>query len=409
MHVKIGDLGLATTIRSSAASVDTSPQRDDPPVATHDVGELCAAPLAHEHGRLEMSPDASGPTLGVGTFLYTAPEVLAENPNSRYDAKCDVFSLGVLLFEMFFVMNTRMERTMVLTELRAGRLPATFVSEQPLVATIVRQLVHHDPSHRPTARELCVVLPRVVVGGTSPVREMHGLLARRTSRLSAALEASGGASSSASSGRAAPGLTMLSPERRASDEGHACGSHGSNSSGESAVRTAGHLCVDVEAGGSSPFVLHHCFSSPALTTSSETGSCGAPALSFSEMTSGGDAVVTAALNSPAPLLSVLHVLSRGGGETAFSTPRQLGLPAATSLLPVFELRATSGDVKSAVGGAADTAGASSTSAPPPSSLLAMVTAEFEVLRLRAALADRDQRIEMLEAALRSHGLHVPAR
>jgi len=46
---------------------------------------------------------------GVGTYFYTAPEVSQgsqgdsspSNGHARYDEKCDLYSLGIILFELF--------------------------------------------------------------------------------------------------------------------------------------------------------------------------------------------------------------------------------------------------------------------------------------------------------------------
>lgn len=46
-------------------------------------------------------------TGGVGTATYAAPEQLKGN---SYNEKCDMYSLGILLFELFHPMQTAMER-----------------------------------------------------------------------------------------------------------------------------------------------------------------------------------------------------------------------------------------------------------------------------------------------------------
>lgn len=38
---------------------------------------------------------------GAGTLYYMAPEVLGAGPGG-YDLKCDVFSLGVIFYQIFF-------------------------------------------------------------------------------------------------------------------------------------------------------------------------------------------------------------------------------------------------------------------------------------------------------------------
>ena len=50
----------------------------------------------------------------VGTYLYRAPEIQTGN----YDEKCDVYSLGILLFELFQNFETKMERAVVLSKFK---------------------------------------------------------------------------------------------------------------------------------------------------------------------------------------------------------------------------------------------------------------------------------------------------
>jgi serine/threonine protein kinase len=61
-------------------------------------------------------------TGGVGTTFYRAPE---QEGVTRYTIQADIFSLGVILFEMFHPpFTTYMERAETLTTLRGDKLNA---------------------------------------------------------------------------------------------------------------------------------------------------------------------------------------------------------------------------------------------------------------------------------------------
>ncbi|XP_066486754.1 eIF-2-alpha kinase GCN2 isoform X2 [Tiliqua scincoides] len=136
-HVKIGDFGLATDHPAYAADTKQG----------EEVTDYCLA-----------KRDASGNLTGmVGTALYVSPEVQG-NTKSTYNQKVDLFSLGIIFFEMsYHPLSTASERIFVLTQLR---LPSVVFPEdfddvknakQKLVIT---WLLNHDPSKRPTAMEL---------------------------------------------------------------------------------------------------------------------------------------------------------------------------------------------------------------------------------------------------------------
>ncbi|XP_060118186.1 eIF-2-alpha kinase GCN2 isoform X2 [Heteronotia binoei] len=135
-HMKIGDFGLATDHPAYAA--DTK------------QGEVSEDHLTKS--------DPSGNLTGmIGTALYVSPEVQG-NTKSTYNQKVDLFSLGIIFFEMSYrPMKTASERIFVLSQLR---LPSTVFptdfdevknAKQKLV---VAWLLNHDPSKRPTAMEL---------------------------------------------------------------------------------------------------------------------------------------------------------------------------------------------------------------------------------------------------------------
>ncbi|XP_053138825.1 eIF-2-alpha kinase GCN2 [Hemicordylus capensis] len=136
-HVKIGDFGLAT---------------DHPAYATDTKqGEVVSA------DRLVKSDPSSNLTGMVGTALYVSPEVQGST-KSTYNQKVDLFSLGIIFFEMsYHPMSTASERIFVLTQLRLPSIefPEDFDevknAKQKLV---IAWLLNHDPSKRPTAMEL---------------------------------------------------------------------------------------------------------------------------------------------------------------------------------------------------------------------------------------------------------------
>ncbi|NXI66244.1 E2AK1 kinase, partial [Anseranas semipalmata] len=90
-------------------------------------------------------------TSGVGTCLYASPEQLQ---GSDYDFKSDMYSMGVILLELFQPFGTEMERAEVLTHLRNGHIPLTFYKKWPVQAKYVKLLTSQISTERPTAAQL---------------------------------------------------------------------------------------------------------------------------------------------------------------------------------------------------------------------------------------------------------------
>lgn len=95
--------------------------------------------------------NSSDLTEGCGTFFYMAPELHTQ----RYDLKVDLFAAGIVLFELYQVFSTEMERNSLLTDLHEKRLvPRSFLATYPEVAALVLKLTHSDPNQRPSAYDL---------------------------------------------------------------------------------------------------------------------------------------------------------------------------------------------------------------------------------------------------------------
>lgn len=128
-QVKIGDFGLAT---SSFLAIQTQ-----------DIAQ-------------DKSPNDEALTGLVGTALYVAPELMGDASKTVYTLKVDMYSLGVIFFEMCnsSPFETAMERISTIQTLRTPEIvfPENFTNENQ--KAIIRWLLNHDPDKRPTSEVL---------------------------------------------------------------------------------------------------------------------------------------------------------------------------------------------------------------------------------------------------------------
>ncbi|XP_027353753.1 eIF-2-alpha kinase GCN2 isoform X2 [Abrus precatorius] len=126
--IKIGDFGLAKFLKLEQLDQD----------------------LGHPADTTGVSIDGTGQ---VGTYFYTAPEI--EQGWPKIDEKADMYSLGVVFFELWHPFGTAMERHVVLSDLKLkGELRPAWVAEFPEQESLLRQLMSVGPSDRPSATEL---------------------------------------------------------------------------------------------------------------------------------------------------------------------------------------------------------------------------------------------------------------
>ncbi|CAJ0587769.1 unnamed protein product, partial [Mesorhabditis spiculigera] len=136
-HIKIGDFGLAT--RELFVRKDTA--------------------VGHEQGSSSHG-GSEGMTTQIGTELYMAPELLTATEGQPYSAKVDVYSTGIVLFELFYrPLPPGMERISCLRGLRTHSVcPADFMETMPAQGGVCRRLVEEmisiDPSARPSIQSI---------------------------------------------------------------------------------------------------------------------------------------------------------------------------------------------------------------------------------------------------------------
>ncbi|KAF9184262.1 Eukaryotic translation initiation factor 2-alpha kinase [Haplosporangium sp. Z 767] len=155
MVPKIGDFGLVTDMDGGANVECDGPQGTITAPSGGAGASESAPPLLRRHSSTVTTGSRSSRTrtTAVGTVTYASPEQLAR-PSLGYDQKADIYSLGIIFFELYHPFSTLMERHAVLRTLRNGELPPDFVSRWPKEAAFVLWLMAEDPQMRPTAREI---------------------------------------------------------------------------------------------------------------------------------------------------------------------------------------------------------------------------------------------------------------
>ena len=95
-------------------------------------------------------------TRSVGTALYVAPE-LSSTVAGNYNDRVDMYSMGIIFFEMCYPLGTAMERDKEIRVLRERKhaLPAEFdTPHKSMEGSIIMSLISHRPSERPSCAEL---------------------------------------------------------------------------------------------------------------------------------------------------------------------------------------------------------------------------------------------------------------
>lgn len=179
---KIGDFGLATTnlfivTQSGGPGVPTATAIKPNRMSLEKLRLLASPEQGDSPGD---GPNKSGEMLkyihhnqtdNIGTPLYMSPELSATNERTRfakviYSHKVDVYSLGIIYFEMLYPFKTGHGRIIILQDLRKSDIKMPADVEEHLEREdieLIRLLLTHDVAARPTSEKLSTsnLLPSV--------------------------------------------------------------------------------------------------------------------------------------------------------------------------------------------------------------------------------------------------------
>ena len=138
---KIGDFGLVSEIKCSCG-YNCSVVNDVEVVESSEIST----------NGFNTPTGSFSHTKGVGTATYASPEQLNQED---YTQKSDIYSLGIICFELFFPVATQMERIRILSDLKkCHKFPETFLKQWPKEAAFIWSCIARDSDVRPSTAEI---------------------------------------------------------------------------------------------------------------------------------------------------------------------------------------------------------------------------------------------------------------
>lgn len=122
--IKVGDFGLVTAMTENYNETHTPPSENK-----------------------DVNLKNSFHTACVGTHLYMSPEQMN---GQGYNYKVDIYSLGIILFELLIPFVTEMERSIALMNLRKLMFPKDFGNAHPAEFNLLNMMLDENPNNRPT-------------------------------------------------------------------------------------------------------------------------------------------------------------------------------------------------------------------------------------------------------------------
>lgn len=107
----------------------------------------------------EKSRKSQSITSNIGTPFYISPE---QEKSTTYTNKTDIYSLGIILFELISCFTTRHERGEKIKALRErGYIDPQLQELFPDFSDLILKMINSNPEERPSAKETLAVLEKI--------------------------------------------------------------------------------------------------------------------------------------------------------------------------------------------------------------------------------------------------------
>lgn len=121
-----------------------------------------------DFGHVTTFSPSGGRTLDKGTPLYMSPEQVTE---TTYDTKADIFSLGLICFELLWKMSTISEKCKVFENLRDQVFPKDFDKKYVTEHKLIKRILSKTPAHRPDAKEIAEYMKHFLLRNSTVLQQ----------------------------------------------------------------------------------------------------------------------------------------------------------------------------------------------------------------------------------------------
>jgi len=180
-RVMIGDFGLAKRYVKGYSDYDindlaiTDKGDNEDQDHLHHLEMLMKEEIAKDNNYSMKTVKSGGEqdlTLGVGTLLYASPEQLSRKP---YSYATDIYSLSVIMLELFFPFCTSFDRMAHLVNLRKGEIPDCLKKRWPEECDLLLSMANADPYQRPTATEVLHTIDQLLTHQPARITSINNL------------------------------------------------------------------------------------------------------------------------------------------------------------------------------------------------------------------------------------------